>query len=115
MPKRIGQGLRNLRANSSAKSCVLSPISASATIPVEIRNGLKKSIRAGPVRRVGHLRASAWRTAAQPGPGRRAKGLAKSSDRPGHGDLVPSVLTGPLLETQAATPQWAGSDIEPYV
>ena len=38
MPRMMGTGLRNFAASTSASSCVLSPISASATTPVETRN-----------------------------------------------------------------------------
>jgi hypothetical protein len=34
----MGQGLRKRAASTKDKSCVLSPISARATIPVEIKN-----------------------------------------------------------------------------
>src|SRR5262245_27969286 len=38
MPRMIGTGLRKRAASKSANSCVLSPISASATTPAETRN-----------------------------------------------------------------------------
>ena len=38
IPSTIGQGLRKRTARISANNCVLSPISASATIPVETKN-----------------------------------------------------------------------------
>src|SRR4051812_23347322 len=38
MPRQIGQALRYFAARISDSSCVLSPISASATVAVEIRN-----------------------------------------------------------------------------
>jgi hypothetical protein len=38
MPHTMGQGLRKRAAKTKDKSCVLSPISARATIPVERRN-----------------------------------------------------------------------------
>jgi hypothetical protein len=37
MPQTMGQGLRNRAAKTKDKSCVLSPISARATMPVETR------------------------------------------------------------------------------
>ena len=38
MPSTIGTGRRNLAASRKASNCVLSPISASATMPVDTRN-----------------------------------------------------------------------------
>ena len=36
----IGQGLRYFAASASASNCVLSPISARATTPMEMRNAV---------------------------------------------------------------------------
>ena len=41
MPRMIGTGLRNLTASSIASNWVLSPISPSATTPVEMRKASK--------------------------------------------------------------------------
>src|ERR1700687_4385398 len=38
MPRMIGSGLRNRAASINARSCVLSPISPSATTPADMRN-----------------------------------------------------------------------------
>ena len=38
IPQAIGQGLRNRAASTKPSNCVLSPISASATMLVETRN-----------------------------------------------------------------------------
>ena len=80
MPATIGQGLRKRAASSRASSWVLSPISASATVPVETSSG--------------HQGKSSMRT---PGPGIRvdAKGKRHAA-RPGVCQLLarrlPSVL-----------------------
>src|SRR4051794_37639071 len=93
MPPRIGHGRRNLRVNKSASSWVLSPISAIATRPVEMKKAWSENIWAGDRKVAGRTeRASARQAVVQPGPGRRAKGLARSRDadqqsldRSGHG------------------------------
>jgi len=45
MPRMIGSGFLKRAASTSDSSCVLSPISASATIPVEIRKASIEILR----------------------------------------------------------------------
>src|SRR6185437_13984963 len=111
MPAQIGHGLRNLAANTSDKSWVLSPISASATAPKEIRNGETrkacKGVSEGPVTHDNpHARSG-------PDTCTRTVGLADHCDRPRHGlpaEHVDAEPSGSMPD--AATPRRSAGSLK---
>src|ERR1043165_3600805 len=123
MPQRIGQGLRNFSVSSKARSWVLSPISAIATRPVEMAKAFRENIGAGEPKIVGSDEGGT--SARQPSSNPDPVTAPKVSPDPAiplpvtarplrpwcRSERRPSLLTGPLREMQAATPQWARRQI----
>ena len=94
MPRTIGHGRRKRAASISARSCVLSPISASATTPVDTRKACTERHR-------GRAADETWHDSLRPARVQEthAKGLAKPSGRLRHG---PGVRTAKHVDANPA-------------